>query len=192
MAGTRERIVEAGAGLFWRQGYTATGMKQIVTAAAAPFGSVYHFFPGGKEELGAEVIRWSGAYYAELVGAVLDGEPDIVSAVRAGFAGAADTLRDTDYADACPIATVALEMSSTSEPVRQACAEVFERWTVALTARFQHAGIDEAGARALALTFLTLLEGAFIFCRATRTTEAMERSGLAAVAATEAALAAAS
>jgi AcrR family transcriptional regulator len=60
MAGTKERIVSASADLLRRRGYTGTGVKQIVEAAGAPFGSLYHFFPGGKEQLGAEAIRWSG------------------------------------------------------------------------------------------------------------------------------------
>ena len=186
--GTRDRIVEAGAGLFWRQGYTATGMKQIVTEAEAPFGSVYHFFPGGKEELGAEVIRWSGAFYEQIVMTVLDGAPDIVTAMADAFAGAAETLRSSGYADACPIATVALEVSSTSEPIRQACAEVFDGWLTALAARFRAAGVDEATSRSLASTFLCLLEGAFILGRASRSTQALEDAGRTMVAATEAAV----
>lgn len=187
--GTRDRIVAAGASLFWRQGYTGTGMKQIVQEAEAPFGSVYHFFPGGKEELGTEVIRWSGAFYEELVVAVLDGAPDIVTAVRDAFAGAGDTLRASGYADACPIATVALEVSSTSELMRLACADVFEGWQTALAVRFEGAGIDAEASRVLASVFLSLLEGAFILGRASRTSEALEHAGHAMVAATEAALA---
>ena len=106
---TRERIVEASAELFRLQGYAATGVKQIVAEAQAPFGSLYHFFPGGKEQLGAEAIRRSGARYEELIPAVIDPAPDLATGVRAFFAGAAEHLRETDYADACPIATVALE-----------------------------------------------------------------------------------
>src|SRR5579859_6587578 len=117
---TRERIVETSAELFRRQGYSATGVKQIVTAAQAPFGSLYHFFPGGKEALGAEAVRVSGALYAELIPAVVDPAPDLVTAVRTFFAAAAEHLRETDYEDACPIATVALEVSSSSEPMRAA------------------------------------------------------------------------
>src|ERR1700704_2934259 len=60
MSTTRDRIVDASAELFRRQGYAATGVKQIVTEAQAPFGSLYHFFPGGKQGLGAEAIRTSG------------------------------------------------------------------------------------------------------------------------------------
>ena len=50
-AGTKERIVNASAELFRRQGYTGTGLKQVVAEADAPFGSLYHFFHGGKEQL---------------------------------------------------------------------------------------------------------------------------------------------
>src|SRR5688500_9037669 len=108
---TRERIVEAGAELFRRQGYAATGVKQIVAAASAPFGSLYHFFPGGKEQLGAEAIRRSGSIYAQLVPLFYDSAPDVVSATASFFEAAATTLEQTDFADACPIATIALEVS---------------------------------------------------------------------------------
>src|SRR3954462_14711527 len=104
-AETRERIVHRSAELFRRQGFAGTGVKQIVATASAPFGSLYHFFPGGKEQLGEEVIRWSGAIYGQLITALFDPAPDVVTAVRDFFAAADDTLRDTDYADACPIAT---------------------------------------------------------------------------------------
>jgi AcrR family transcriptional regulator len=187
--GTRDRILDASGELFRRQGYVGTGVKQIVEAASAPFGSLYHFFPGGKEELGAQVIRSSGAMYAQLVEAVIDPEPDIAAGVAAFFAGAADTLRETDYADACP--TVALEISSTSEPMREAAADVFESWISALAARLVAAGLDAGRARALAIEMIAALEGAFVLSRATRTTEALEVAGAAAVAAVHEALAAA-
>src|ERR1700752_1181515 len=157
MPDTRERIVQASADLLRRQGYGATGVKQIVAAAQAPFGSLYHFFPGGKEQLGAEAIRRSGRLYELLIPAVFDPAPDLVSAVRAFFAGAADHLRESDYADACPIATVALDVSSTSEPMREACADVFESWITAGLPRFTAAGLDEAAARELVVAMICAL-----------------------------------
>src|SRR5256885_14385974 len=98
MPGTRERIMDSSAELFRRHGYTGTGMKQIVAAANAPFGSIYHFFPGGKEQLGEEVIRSSGAMYGELFELIMDNAPDVVTGVGHFFAGAAETLRQTGYA----------------------------------------------------------------------------------------------
>jgi AcrR family transcriptional regulator len=190
MATTRERIVESSAELFRRQGYAATGVKQIVTAAQAPFGSMYHHFPGGKEQLGAEAVRTSGALYELLIPAIFDSAPDLVSAVRAFFAGAAEHLRETDYEDACPIATVALEVSSSSETMRQACADVFDSWIVAGMPRFTAAGLDEATARRLVIGMIGALEGAFVLARATRSTEALQIAGEQTAGAVERALAA--
>jgi AcrR family transcriptional regulator len=106
---TRQRIVEAGADLLRVKGYTGTGVKEIVAAAEAPFGSLYHHFPGGKEQLGEAVIRWSGAMYGQLGPLIFDAAPDVVTGVRMFFAGAAEHLEETGWTDACPIATVALE-----------------------------------------------------------------------------------
>ncbi len=189
MAGTKDRLLDSSAELFRRQGYAGTGIKQILAGAQAPFGSLYHFFPGGKEQLGAETIRASGRLYIELFATIAAQAPDVPSAVGDFFDGAAQTLLETDYADACPIATVALEVSSTNEQLRQVCAEVFDGWIDGATSYFCAAGIEARGARELALNMLCLLEGAFLFCRALRGTEPLRVAGASAVAATRAALA---
>jgi AcrR family transcriptional regulator len=188
MVGTKDRIMDSTAELFRRQGYNGTGIKQILAAANAPFGSLYHFFPGGKEDLGAQTIRSSGQLYMELFATIAVQAPDVLSAVSDFFTGAAQTLEETDYADACPIATVALEVASTNEPLRETCAEVFEAWIGGASAYFVAAGIAPEKARELALSMLCLLEGAFIFCRAMRSTESLHVAGASAVAAVRAAL----
>jgi AcrR family transcriptional regulator len=186
--GTKERIVNASAELFRRQGYTGTGLKQVVAEADAPFGSLYHFFPGGKEQLADEVIRLAGRFYLQLFEAISDAAPDVVTATGDFFAGAAETLRLTDYADACPIATVALEVASTNDTLREATADVFESWIEAATERAVAAGVPKRKARELAFSFLASLEGAFILCRAMRSTEPLEIAGAQATAAIRAAL----
>jgi AcrR family transcriptional regulator len=174
---TRDRILGATADLLRRKGYTGTGLKEIVKASEAPFGSVYHFFPGGKEELGAEAIRVSGRTYNALIQAFYEGAPDLVTVTSEFFEGAAQVLRETNYEDACPIATVALEVASTSEPMREATADVFESWISDLTGYFVDAGVDPKRAREVSITLFNLIEGAFILCRAWRSTEPMELAG---------------
>jgi AcrR family transcriptional regulator len=185
---TKERIVNSSATLFRRQGYTATGVKQIVAEAEAPFSSLYHFFPNGKDQLAVEVIGSSGLFFQELVESVFDAAPDILTGVHDCFAGAAETLRQTGYADACPIATVALEVASTNEPLRLATAEVFGSWVRSGTERFAAAGIPEASAREVAIGMIAALEGAFMLSRAMRTTEPLDVAGTHAAAAVKAAL----
>src|SRR2546423_3533887 len=177
MPGTRERIVDSSAELFRRQGYTGTGVKQIVAAASAPFGSLYHFFPGGKEQLGEEVIRWSGQMYLQLFVTVAGDAPDVATGVQRFFAGAAETLEETGYADACPIATVALEVASTNEPLRKATADVFDSWIAAGSEWFAAARIPQGRARELAPHMLAALEGAVGFSRALPSTGPQHRAG---------------
>ncbi|WP_446681638.1 TetR/AcrR family transcriptional regulator [Amycolatopsis plumensis] len=181
MAGTKERIMAAGAELFRRNGYAGTGLKQVVAEANAPFGSLYHFFPGGKEQLGAEVIRTSGLAYIALFDLFIAPAEDVVSGIEAFFAAGIATLEATDYVEGCPIATVALEVASTNEPLRQATADVFTAWIDAGTEKFAKFGLPRDAARTLTITAVNNLEGAFVLCRSLRDTEAMAVAGAATV-----------
>ena len=187
--GTRDRILDTTAELFRDRGYTGTGLKAISTAAGAPFGSLYHHFPGGKDELAAVALRRAADGYAARVGSVLAEVPgDVVAAVRHGFDAAGRTLVDTDVAVACPIATVALEVASTNEPLRQVTAEIFEGWLSSLDVLFTSAGADQPTARRLSVLFLAALEGGFLLCRAAKDPTPMHLLGESVAAAVAAAL----
>ncbi len=186
---TRERIVYAGAELFRRQGYAGTGIKHIATHADATLGSVYHFFPGGKDQLADEVLRTGGRFFLALYEAIAAAAPDLPAAVRDFFAGAAETLQTTGYADACPIATVAGDIASTNPLLRETTADVFESWLAALGEDAVEAGISAEQARPLALSLLALLEGAFLLSRSLRSVEPMAVCGEAAVGLVEDAIA---
>jgi hypothetical protein len=97
-------------------------------------------------------------------------------------------VRETDYADACPIATVAGEVASTSEPLRQATADVFESWIGRTAGYMADAGIPADRARELAISTLAILEGAFLLSRAGRDTAPMAIAGATAAAAVRVAL----
>jgi AcrR family transcriptional regulator len=166
---TRARILTAATELFRRQGYTATGMKQILATADATYGSAYHFFPGGKSQLGEEVVRTSGAAYLGLISELFqDRGTGPAETTAQAFTGAAQTLLDLDFADPCPIATIAMEVAGTNETLRLATAEVFASWTDALAGYYGSCGVAEP--RATATAVLALLEGAFMLGRAARST----------------------
>jgi AcrR family transcriptional regulator len=180
---TRERILAATTSLLSRQGYNGTGLKQIVADAAAPFGSIYHFFPGGKEQLGAEVIAASGALYLDLIDHYFAGQADLVAATRTFFDDAAATLEAMDFADPCPIATISMEVASTNETLRLATAAAFESWIERAAHHFTQAGIAPARARAIATALLAALEGGFMLGRALRDPTPVRLAGDHAVAA---------
>jgi AcrR family transcriptional regulator len=166
---TRARILDATAELLRDRGYSGTGLKEISLRASAPFGSLYHFFPGGKVELAAAALRHAaGGYARRAAEALADGGDDPVEAVRFSFDRAADALVATNYTDACPIATVALEVATSNDELRTVTAEIFEGWLATLDAYFVAAGVEAAAARPLSMLFLATLEGGFLLSRAAR------------------------
>jgi len=183
---TRVRLVESAADLFSRQGYGATGIKAVLAAAAAPYGSLYHFFPGGKQELGAAALTHGGARYREMLESVYPPGADVVEATANSFVQAAELLEGTDYGYTCPIATIALEVAETDELMRTAAASAFESWLEVLEERFTAAGMTAERAREVAVEIFCLIEGAVLLSRTTRSSVPMrtvERAAANAVAA---------
>jgi AcrR family transcriptional regulator len=189
MVETRQRIVDAAAELFRRHGYTGVGLKEVARRSGSPIGSMYHFFPDGKDQLVAEALRESGYGYQLLVEGVFDMAGGFIQGLRAAFDGASEVLQASDFADACPIETVALEVASTNEPLRLVTADIFEAWVASATSRARAAGLTPARARALAFAFIAALEGAFVLSRAMKSIEPMKAARDAMVAAAEPALA---
>lgn len=177
MTSTRDRLLSATNEAFRRHGYHGTSLKQVTTAAGAPTGSLYHFFPGGKHALAEAAIDTSGAAYRELFELIADAATDPAAAVVDFFDGAADVLEQSDFIDPCPIGTVAREVASTDEALRQAAERVFESWIDAAAARFEDAGLTHGDARDLAATVVAALEGSFVLARTRRDTSALRATG---------------
>jgi AcrR family transcriptional regulator len=181
--------VESAAELFSREGFGATGIKAVLAAAAAPYGSLYHFFPGGKQELGAAALTHGGERYRELLESVYPPGADVVEATEASFVQAAGLLEETDYRYACPIATIALEVANTDELLRTAAAAAFESWLEVLEQRFTEAGMSTERALEVAVEAFCLIEGALLLARTTRSSVPMHIAGRAAARAVSDALA---
>ena len=168
MVDTRDRIIVATNELFRRHGYNGTTLTQISEASAATIGSIYHFFPGGKEALAVAVIEATGAVYRELFESIVAEADDPAAAYVDFFTGAAAVLEESDFIDPCPIGTVAREVANTSEPLREAAKRAFDSWIDAAQAHLTTAGIPSDVAADLAIVFVATVEGTFVLSRTQR------------------------
>ena len=173
---TRERILDATVKLLRRQGYAATGIKQIVEEGGAPLGSVYHYFPGGKEQLGVEALQRSGERIRRTIERAGD-VADVPAAISAYFAVNAERLRDSGYERGCPVATVSLEIANVNENIRAVCKQVFDDWQRTLADVLRGAGIPDPDASGLAMFVLSSYEGSLTISRTLRDIEPMLTSG---------------
>ncbi|MCA9562963.1 MAG: TetR/AcrR family transcriptional regulator [Myxococcales bacterium] len=165
----RTGMVEATKELLQKQGYPGTGLKEILEVSGAPKGSLYHYFPGGKEELGEAAIMLSADEILASLSALADLPP--VESVDRFTTILTEELERSDYEAGSPIATVALEMSSSSEVLREACRRAYEQWMAEIRRPFLQAGIDPAAAKAASLVAMSCVEGALLLSRVQRSTE---------------------
>ncbi|MEU6985685.1 TetR/AcrR family transcriptional regulator [Streptomyces sp. NPDC046324] len=174
-AGTRERIVRTTSRLMQRQGYEGTGVKQISREAGATLGSVYHFFPGGKQELGVAAVRLGDEEFTGFLRQALDAEPE--EALVALTTALARGLRESDWLDGCPVTSTVVGTATSAPDIQQAAAEAFARWRAVVAGRLVATGFAEADAEELAHTVIATLEGAELAAQTARSTVPLEIAG---------------
>jgi TetR/AcrR family transcriptional regulator, lmrAB and yxaGH operons repressor len=169
----RQRMIEAAGDLLRRHGYAATSMRRIVDAAEAPWGSLHHYFPQGKQQIGEAAIVLSGERYAaEIAQSLADGRTPSAG-VRMLFDVAARRLADSDWEEGCPIATTALEVGAQDSVVADACRAAFAHWEALMATAFAGAGATPERAAELASIVLVNLEGALLLSRVAHSATAL-------------------
>ena len=161
---SRAALIDIAATLFRRQGYAATGLKQILDEAGVKAGSLYHHFPQGKQQLAAAVVDSAGSGIEQLLRRFLATDRPVADIVDrwidllvAGLAG--------DQRDGCPIEPIATESVNASPLVRAASARAFTGWCVAIEERLSSEGWSDNDAETVALAVISLIEGALILSR---------------------------
>lgn len=160
-----------------RQGYEATGLKQISQEAQATLGSVYHFFPGGKTELAAEAIRHGDREFADVLRTALERVEDPAEAIIACADELAEGLRDSGWLDGCPITTTALESAGRVPDLQRAAEQAFANWRGLVCDSLHRSGLPEDVASDLAHTVINTLEGAEMSAQVSRSETPLRLAG---------------
>lgn len=123
-AAKRERIIEAGLEVMYRQGYNGTGVKDIVDAAGIPKGSFYTYFES-KEAFALEALDYF-TYIGKpdrsngMTDCLNDRKLSPLRRLDRLFSGMIDSFtHQTKFCRGCFIGNLSQEMSDTSEAIRQ-------------------------------------------------------------------------
>lgn len=162
---TREKILTTTANLLERQGYHATGLNQIVEESDTPRGSLYYYFPKGKEELAAEAVTQRMSEMADWSRRFLSKIDDPIEAIHAMIMEMSKQSAQSGCCTGAPIAAVALEASNTSERIRKACADGYQGLQDVLAAKLVMGGFSAERASSLAAIVNVSIEGAMILSR---------------------------
>lgn len=166
----RENLVRTAMRLFRRQGYSSTGLQQILAESGAPKGSLYHYFPGGKEELGVAAIVLAGAMIQEMLSEHATRHADPKAFLRAYCRTMAGWMEESDFQSGCPVATSLLETAPVSVGMTQAGLDVIDGWIAVVTDVLARGGLERRNARVRAQLIVAAMEGALLLSRVRQST----------------------
>ncbi len=176
---TRTRLLVTAMRLFSEKGYDATSVADILRAAGANSGSLYHFFPT-KQDLLIEVLKmYRDGIFPMLLQPAWEGVDDPIEKVFALLAQYRRALAATDCFYGCPIGNLALEIHEPDPPVRELIAVNFDGWVTAIAQCYADAGArlpPDVDRHALAVFTLTTMEGGVMQSRTHRNLKAFDSS----------------
>jgi TetR/AcrR family transcriptional regulator, transcriptional repressor for nem operon len=122
---SRERIVERAAELFAERGIAGTSLDEVLAAAGAGKGQLYHYFRGRDELVAAAVGLRCAQVLAGLIQAL--GSVSSLAELEQALAGFVAGFEQMGL-PGCPIGTLATEVAGRNEGARQQAAAAFDAW----------------------------------------------------------------
>jgi TetR/AcrR family transcriptional regulator, lmrAB and yxaGH operons repressor len=173
--GTRDRLLEAAVLLMRRSGLSGAGINEIVRESGAPKGSVYHFFPGGKQQIAAEALHRHKVNVSSFIDEAMSRKRTSGEKVKALFDAFAARFEQGEFRLSCPVGTVCLDLDEATAALRPALASALEEYVNAIQRHLSFR--DRRRSRAFAGLLLSAIEGAFIRGRAEQSSDAFIEAG---------------
>lgn len=174
---TKDQVIETTSALLEAQGYHATGLNQIIQESGSPKGSLYYYFPEGKEELTAAAISRSGEQLSQRIEQGLAARERPAEAVRHLTDTIADYIEASGFLAGGPLTMVAMETANSSERINQACRQAFRQMQQPFRRKLEESGTPSDQAEDLAEFITSVIEGATILSRTFHSGDPLRKAG---------------
>jgi TetR/AcrR family transcriptional repressor of lmrAB and yxaGH operons len=170
---TKQRMIDSAVALLRERGAAGVTVESVLAHSGAPRGSVYHHFPGGRNELILAAARQAGDHIAAMIDrSVADGDPH--AALDRFVLFWKHALTATNYSAGCPIVALAVDSHQDIPEAAELVRDVFTRWHLGLQNLLAAHDFPAERARRLATLVVSAIEGAVILCRTHRNAEPLD------------------
>lgn len=171
---TRDILIDAMIDALQRKGLHGVGLSELLTSAGVPKGSLYHHFPGGKNELAIAAIERVSQRAEQAFATLFERQADPLNALITWLQQALGQLQASAFERGCPLATVALESGPDDHAIRAALANAFIAIRQALQQQLQRHGYPQP--QGLAALFVALYEGGLLQARVAGSSEPLKEA----------------
>ncbi|MER2155772.1 MAG: TetR/AcrR family transcriptional regulator [Solibacillus sp.] len=172
---TKDKILETATRLFYFQGFHGTGLNQIIKESGSPKGSLYHYFPEGKEQLAEEAIVLSKRRIGAVIQHYMNEFEDVGVALNAHILAMADLFDlDNGLEDSytmMPFGLLAAESAFMNERLRKVCGDTYKYWESIYYTKLIANGFGDEAAVTLSKAVSAMIEGAVTLSLSQRTNE---------------------
>jgi TetR/AcrR family transcriptional regulator, lmrAB and yxaGH operons repressor len=168
VSSAREDMLTAAVDLFGERGYEGVGIAELLARSSAPRGSLYFHFPGGKEQIGVEVVARVGAAVAARFRGLHESGVDLNTFVERVFKTTAKECKDRGYIASCPMAAIATGFGEGNPKLASAVGDAFSMWEREIAVAAEARGMNAKDAAVFASAMLVAIEGAFVVSKAQR------------------------
>ncbi|MEZ6023030.1 MAG: TetR/AcrR family transcriptional regulator [Hyphomonadaceae bacterium] len=179
VSSAREDMLSAAVELFGARGYEGVGVAELLKKSGAPRGSLYFHFPGGKQQIGAEVVKRVGETVAMRFRALSESGVDLTTLIDQVFKTTAKESKERCYTRSCPMAAIATGFGDGDELLATVVRDAFNSWEIEIQDAAGARGMSAANAKTFASAMLAAMEGAFIISKAQRSSAAHINAGKA-------------
>lgn len=162
----REDMLTTAVDLFAARGYEGVGIAELLAKSGSPRGSLYFHFPGGKEQIGAEVVARVGAEVAARFRGLHDSGVDLETFIDRVFKTTAKESKERNYTASCPMAAIATGFGNDNPKLAAAVRAAFASWEAEIHAAANARGMSDSNASVFASAMLAAMEGAFVTSKA--------------------------
>lgn len=168
MAGdVKQRMIERTAVLLAKKGLQGTSFSDVLDASGAPRGSLYHHFPGGKDELVLAALRAASDQALAALNAARG--KSAIGVARTFVALWRAVLTKSSFGAGC--AVVAVTVAADTPQLLASAADVFRGWRSLLAELLAEGGVAKKDSLVLAASLIAACEGAVVLARAEKSFE---------------------
>jgi AcrR family transcriptional regulator len=168
--GVRERMVASAVNLLARRGLQATSFSEVLEHSGAPRGSVYHHFPGGKDQMIGSALEAAGDRAIGLLDQKAGAPAEEIAAWFLHIWR--EVLIRGKFEAGCAVLAVAV--AADSPELLDHTALVFRTWRQRLAELLEQGGLRAGDAARFAAVLVASSEGAVVMARAEQSLETFD------------------
>lgn len=167
---TKSMIIDIATTLFQQKGYKGVGLTEILKACNISKGSLYHHFPNGKEELLIACLQSLNDAITREIVEIFKKYTTTSEATKVTIDKLILDFETKGEIAGYTFSSIVSEMASLSDPVREACANLYHRIQDIYFNKLLSDGFEKEKANSIALMMTASIEGGMMLCRTEKAT----------------------